>query len=84
MYDERTYMSCCQCAVVFRRDDAVRHPDLYGGFCSEVCALRCFRQNNPPQDAVWQLQAGDNYADGQQVLQFDDLNPWITPGWQHE
>lgn len=84
MYDERVYMSCRQCSAVFRRDDAVRHPDLFGGFCSERCALTFLTVNNPPRHVDRQVQAGDNHTETAQILHFDDLNPWVTRGGQYE
>ncbi len=70
MYDVRIYMSCCQCATVFRRDDAVRHPDLFGGFCSDRCALTCLAVNNPPRTVEQQYQANSGERMPPQV---DDL-----------
>ena len=80
MYDERVYMSCCQCSTVFRRDDAVRHPDLFGGFCSDRCALMCLAVNNPPHTVDGQQQAGSGEAS---PIQPDSLVVWHPLGDQY-
>lgn len=79
MYDESRYLSCCQCFAVVLRDDAVRTPELHGAFCTEACALLCFRINNPPRDRNLQFQAGDKEAG---PTQGDDLAVWPTAGEQ--
>ena len=80
MYDESRYLSCCQCFTVVHRDEAVRTPELYGGFCTEQCALLCIKINNRPRDLNLQFQAGDKEAG---PPQHDTVVNWPTAGGQY-
>lgn len=92
MYDDRLYLSCCRCFKIIRRDEAVRMPELHGGFCSEACALRCLQENNLFRYRDWQIQAGDHDtqipvplgAEEPELGHFDDLSQRTTRGSQHE
>ncbi len=88
VHDDRLYFYCCGCCQSALRENAVRSEGLYGIFCTEACALNCYRVNNIPIPGVMnQMQMGDgkesvsDQADSRErkPLQMDDLRPF--PKW---